>query len=180
MGGVWGASPSPDSRRNRGSIWEPVHINMCFWGDEGWCRRARWCLGSSPAVWWGRLRAVLRGWGCGTCLEGLPVDGTCSVFFIFSLRHPHLFKGVQRCQDGAAAKGERLQSAGFWPTNTNKECEDLQAYDGAHSYSLQSKPTKSFISNMVKDGGSCLIKTETLKRIRVVTVSSPHFFKTFL
>lgn len=59
--------------------------------------------------WGGGLRAVLeRGEGRShdvgspSRLEGLPVDGTCSVFFIFTLRHPHLFKGVQRRQDGAA------------------------------------------------------------------------------
>lgn len=55
----------------------------------------------------GDLRAVLGAIaGRRRRLEGLPVDGTCSVFFVFSLRHPHLLKGVQRCQDGAAAGGQ--------------------------------------------------------------------------
>lgn len=44
---------------------------------------------------WGELRAVLvETTGRGPRLERLPVDGTCSVFFIFPFRHPHLFKGV--------------------------------------------------------------------------------------
>lgn len=70
------------------------------WGAEGECGQG------------GVLRAVLmgRGWrsrGADPNLEGLPVDGTRSVFFIFPLGHPHLLKGVQRRQDGAAAGEER-------------------------------------------------------------------------
>lgn len=42
--------------------------------------------------------------GPGSLLEGLPVDGTCSVLLVLPLRHPHLLEGVQRCQDGAAAE----------------------------------------------------------------------------
>lgn len=69
---------------------------------------------------WGELRAVLvEPTGRGPPrLEGLPVDGTCSVFFIFPLRHPHLFKGVQRRQDGAAAERTRgFHQMSSVPTN---------------------------------------------------------------
>lgn len=34
-------------------------------------------------------------------LEGFPVDGSGTVFLVFLLRDPHLFKGVQGGEDGA-------------------------------------------------------------------------------
>lgn len=39
-------------------------------------------------------------------LEGLPVDGPCSVLLILLLTDPHLLKGVQRRQDGATTQRE--------------------------------------------------------------------------
>lgn len=47
------------------------------------------------------------GRGPGSVLEGLPVDGTCSVLLVLPLRHPHLLEGVQRRQNGAAAEMTR-------------------------------------------------------------------------
>lgn len=69
-----------------------------------WWRRGTrtWQGQESPTTAGGGLRTVL-GDFC-PHLEGLPVDGTCSVIFIFPLRHPHLLKGVQWRQDGAAAE----------------------------------------------------------------------------
>lgn len=68
-----------------------------------------------PGVWSSRVDAGCR-WtqmlGVSSCLgvwgqvwsrlEGLPVDGSSSVLLVFPLGHPHLLKGVQRRQDGAA------------------------------------------------------------------------------
>lgn len=101
--------------------------------DRGWCRGTRmWQVQESPTVWLGGgLRAVLvETTGRGPRLEGLPVDGTCSVFFIFPLRHPHLFKGVQRRQDGAAAERTRWfsQMSSVASNEVNSELWGLNSY----------------------------------------------------
>lgn len=78
------------------------------WHAAGWRRAAaegpgddRYPLmGGGPGGLWGQFWGAIT--GCQPLLEGLPVDGTCSVLFIFPLRHPHLLKGVQWCQDGAS------------------------------------------------------------------------------
>lgn len=92
--------------------WKLTHIKCEFLKCEkksrrltgSWWRRGTrtWQGQESPTTVGGGLRTVL-GEFCPR-LEGLPVDGTCSVFFIFPLWHPHLLKGVQWRQDGAAAE----------------------------------------------------------------------------
>lgn len=94
---------------------------------------------SSRVGKWGQV-LIARGWrmhGPNQSLEGLPVDGTCSVFFIFPLRHPHLFKGVQRGQDGATAKRERMQSqqcegckCQLEPAEQHRTSESASLYQG--------------------------------------------------
>lgn len=56
-------------------------------------------VNESPTVWQRRYGGQFLKQCVG--LEGLPVNGTCFVFVVFPFRHPHLFKGVQRCQDRA-------------------------------------------------------------------------------
>ena len=59
--------------------------------------------------------SVREGWGQianesslrAAVLEGLPVDGPCSVLLILLLTDPHLLKGVQRRQDGATTQNTR-------------------------------------------------------------------------
>lgn len=63
--------------------------------------------------------SVVTGWGStgqighvevslrAAVLEGLPVDGPCSVLLILLLTDPHLLKGVQRRQDGATTQNTR-------------------------------------------------------------------------
>lgn len=53
----------------------------------------------------GAVLGVFRAMAGNAVLEGLPVDGTCSVFLILPLGHPHLLEGVQRRQDGTSAGG---------------------------------------------------------------------------
>lgn len=107
-------------RRKEGGTYGEVHTVMCGFSLVGGSKAGSFVekrtmqrypdvtgAGVSDSMTGGGLRAVLGvgAWaGIGTILEGLPVDGTCSVFFILALRHPHLFEGVQRRQDGAAAE----------------------------------------------------------------------------
>lgn len=106
-----------------GSIWAPSIQKRLILGthcgsDLGSCHE-EWCASCCRGIRDVGLgdRAVLMGGGwriynANPNLEGLPVDGTRSVFFIFPLGHPHLLKGVQRCQDGATVRGERAVNSG--------------------------------------------------------------------
>lgn len=108
---IWKGWRCPTMRLQRDQYnWKKKGIRGKKWASSGWeadglirdnaevsgeDKCSKW---ESPTVWYKKCRGST--WR--NRLEGLPVNGPCFVFFIFPFWHPHLFKGVQRCQNRSA------------------------------------------------------------------------------